>query len=425
MSDISEQVSNSMALELSRHQARHSAEFDPVGRTVSELCEIFKRLREEKPVFYWQPMNAWVVTRYDDVASVYKRSDEFRSDALYDDVNPEAIVLLRDPGLPAPWSTPQIASISDPDHHRLRDAVASWFMPRAMKRQEAAVRRLVRELTSELASARQADFVRQFADLVPLRVILSLLNFPVNNYQQIREWSWAFCRLVSQPMSSADQRDCARKVIEFQHFVRELIQNRIASPQDDLFSELIQARERADVVISDAEIILMAFTMIFAGQDTTSASAASMFRHLLEDRSRWQAVQADRSSIPDVVEEALRFDGVLQMARRIAPEPAEIGGVVVQGTVYPSVFSANHDEAKFSDPEHFDPARTSAAKIPHLAFGFGSHYCLGAPLARIELRAMLEDALDHMPGLRLTEGQKLVYAPNIVMRQLEQLPVEW
>jgi len=404
-----------------RGEALHSAAFDPIDTTVGELDAIYGQLRREQPVFYWEPTKSWVVTRYEDVATVLRDTEHFTVSGKFDAMNPEAVEILR--GAPSPWGTKLIGVSEGADHERLRKSVSGWFMPRRMKSVEPAVRSLVQELVDELHPRRSAELITQFTYLVPINVILMLINFPRKDLQQHKIWSDQYLRVLSERLSSAEQHECADGVIAFQKYILDIVERRRVEAQDDAFSELVQARERGEVELSLPELVEIVFTLIFAGHETTSAMGANLFRHLLEDRSRWESVRANRETIPAVVEEALRFDGPSHVTSRWVPEPVELGGVTVQGRVLVGLFAANHDESRFACPAHFKPER--AEKEPHFAFGYGTHYCLGAPLARLELRIMLEQVLERMPELRLVEGQTLAYRPNPSVRQLEQLLVEW
>ena len=401
---------------------RYKADFDPIANSsVSSLCSEYDRLRTENPVFYWEEMKSWVITRHDDVASVLRDPQRFPVSGKFDSLNPVAVEALRE--APSPWGTLLIGTSEGAEHDRLRKAVSNWFMPRRMKQMEEPVRFLVTDVVNGFVDQQRAELISALTYPVPIRVILKLLDFPEQDIHSQKTWSDQYLRILTEPMSPEEQRECAEGVISFQKYILDIVAARRARPGDDVFSELVQARERGSVDLTPAELVEIVFTLIFAGHETTAAMGANMIRHLLEDRRHWEKVQSDRSTIGAVVEEALRFDGPAGVTSRWVRDPVEIGGVTVQGRILVSLFAANHDGDQFECPAKFRPERTE--KTPHFSFGFGTHYCLGAPLARLELRVMLEELLVRTPNLQLQSGMPLEYKPNASVRQLQALHVEW
>ena len=200
---------------------------------------------------------------------------------------------------------------------------------------------------------------------------------------------------------------------------------RTESPGDDFVSVLTQAGEADGDALSREETVSIMLQMLFAGHETTTKLMANSFRRLLEDRASWEAICCDPGLIPNAIEEVLRFDGSVMAGRHKTKEPVEIGQARLprDAKLLLSIGSANRDPAVFPDPDRFDIRRQNARE--HLSFGVGVHNCLGAPLARLEARIVLEEVSRRLPSLRLTENAKLKFPASISMRGPVSLPVAW
>ena len=222
-----------------------------------------------------------------------------------------------------------------------------------------------------------------------------------------------------------EQLPYARNGVALLDYIYELAQQRSRDPQDDLISDLSRAAEAGEVPLSPLEIAGLLHILLLAGFETTVKFIGNCMYHLLSPREHWEALVANPESIPQVVEEALRFDTPVLTTLRVAREEVILGGKTLpQGTrVQVVLTSANHDEEKFPDAETFCPALEQPNR--HLAFGYGVHFCIGSPLARLEGRVALEQLSQRLPSLRLVPGQDIGYTPNLVLHGLKQLLVEW
>lgn len=238
---------------------------------------------------------------------------------------------------------------------------------------------------------------------------------------------WADSRVVltwGKPTDEEQVRLCAG-AIDYFNYSKDLVQRKLAEPGDDYISDLLRARDGDDAKMSLHEISGTAFNLLFAGHETTSSAAVNMFSAVLQRRELWQRICSGEQPAAAVVEEALRFDAPIQAWRRLAREEVVLDGITLPaGSRVLMVFSAaNRDPSVFEHPDSFDPARKNL--VQHLAFGQGLHFCMGAPLARLELGVMLEQVARRLPAMTVAPGQVAHYVPNTSFRARRELLVTW
>jgi cytochrome P450 len=252
---------------------------------------------------------------------------------------------------------------------------------------------------------------------------LSLLGFPEDDYGLIKEWSSGRVLLTYGHLPADRQIEIAKNVGAFWRYVEDHVASRDAERADDFTSDILGYRDQHPDAITTDDIVNIVYSMALAGHDSTTNAMGNALRHLLSHRDQWQRLIDDPSLIPNAVEELLRFDGPVLGHRRTAAVDTEIGGVPVPaGSKLVLLFaSAAHDGEHFVDPQTLDVGRENADE--HLAFGKGVHFCLGAPLARLELRIVLELLTDRTPAMTLVDGQPMPYQANALFRSVEQLLV--
>jgi cytochrome P450 len=227
-------------------------------------------------------------------------------------------------------------------------------------------------------------------------------------------------------MQDADQVRCAEHAIQFQRYMREKIADRRRNPREDLLTEFVRKLDEGNSKITEDELVLIfPMNLIGAGHETTKAQLANTVYQLLVDPARWRDVVAGPGSIPNVVEEGLRMDGSVVAWYRTTVEPVELAGAKLPGNAKVIMLfgAANHDTAKFADPESFCPSR--GVRSGHLTFSAERHFCLGAPLARLEMKVAIEELAKRLPTLRLAPGKTVEYVPAVATRAIQRLPVEW
>jgi cytochrome P450 len=312
-----------------------------------------------------------------------------------------------------------LLGLDPPDHTRLRALVLKAFTPRVVEGLRPRIQQLVDDLLARLAGRGAAELVEEFAYPLPVTVIAEMMGVPVADRERFQRWSRALAASLDpiQPAERMKQTEAARLALG--EFFREIIAERRRGPEDDLVSALVAAEERGDV-LSEMELTVMCNLLLIAGHETTvnliSNGTLALLRHP-EQLERWR-----RGEVTDetAVEELLRYDGPVQLTGRVPVEPVELGGRSVPAfePVIGLLGSANRDPELFSDAERLDLGRRPNQ---HLAFGRGIHFCLGAPLARLEGQIALGSLVRRFADLRLA-GEP-VWRDQVVLRGLERLPV--
>ncbi|HEY8210622.1 MAG TPA: cytochrome P450, partial [Myxococcaceae bacterium] len=385
----------------------------------------YARLRAEAPVFPLQTFplgifgkrRGWLVTRYDDVVAVLKHK------ALAKDV---FRALSRDPDAKLPWFVNMIRPITHnmlnrdpPDHTRLRGLVHQAFTPHLVERLRARIQSLTNELLDAMQKKGSADLVADYALPVPVTIIAEMLGVPEGDRARFHRYS---SRLVSNttPLRTALS---APTVLRFARYIRKLIEQRRASPGEDLLTALIRAEEAGDR-LSEDELVSMIFLMLVAGHETTVNLIASGTLALLEHPDQMERLRQEPGLMPTAVEELVRFTSPVEISTmRVAVEDFTVGGVTIpRGDIVTGVIaSANRDERHFTNPDQLDIGRDPNR---HLSFGMGMHYCLGAPLARLEGSIAIQNLLQRLPRLRLAKpAESLRWRTSFFMRGLHKLPV--
>lgn len=319
---------------------------------------------------------------------------------------------------------PSFLFLDPPDHTRLRRLVSKAFAPKVVRALEPEIESLVDGLLDAAEARGSMDLVADLAYPLPVAVICRLLGVPVEDEPEFGRASAILATALDpvftftgQAPASFDEMMAAGRWLR--GYLRDLIDKRRADPGDDLMSALISVEESGDQ-LTEAEIVSTCNLLLIAGHETTVNLIANAALAMLRDPRQWAALAADPSRAAAVVEETLRYDPPVQLVSRIAAEDMTVGGVAVpEGDVMALLIAAaNHDPAAVTHPDRFDPDRES---IRHLGFGRGPHFCLGAPLARLEGAVALSKLTARFPAARL--AAEPVYKPNLTLRGLATLSV--
>jgi cytochrome P450 PksS len=381
----------------------------------------FARLRETAPVSRVTlpgRQTAWLITRYDDVAAALKdgRFAKDRNNALTPDQ------AARQPWVPKMFRplTRNMLDLDPPDHTRLRGLVQKAFTPRLVERMRERVASLTGELLDAALRRGRVDLIRDYALPIPTTIIAEMLGVPAGDRHRFHRWSEV---IVATSPSGLGMAKAIPSVFFFLRYIRRLVRARRAEPRDDLVSALAQAEEAGDQ-LSEDELLAMIFLLLVAGHETTVNLIGNGALALMKHPGQMERLRGDPSLAKSAVEELLRYESPLATAtERFAREDIPIGGVVIPRgeMVYAVLASANRDPRQFPDPNTLDVAREPNR---HLAFGLGIHYCLGAPLARLEGEIAITALLRRAPGLRLSvQPGELRWRRGLVLRGLESLPV--
>jgi cytochrome P450 len=320
-----------------------------------------------------------------------------------------------------------------PQHTRIRHAVSQAFTARRIASLEPMVRGVAHELIDGLEGAAPTaagtDVVGGFCLPFPARVIFAMLGVPDEDLGRVHHWTQQFIEMYVAQI--VDDNDVARAqhCVDYWNYCVELIGRRAGDGGDDLISGLVAGvtdtgAVAVDPPLSTSEIASICMLLVVAGHETTANLLGNLLLHLLRDRGQWESVRDDPSLIPAAIEEALRMDAPVQVLHRVTTCPVVLDAVALPAgaKVLVPFGAANHDNEVFDDPDRFDLHRVRPAR--HLAFSKGVHYCLGAPLARLEGRVALEVLTERLPNLRLVDDD-VSYHPVFSIRSLRHLTVAW
>ncbi len=381
----------------------------------------YRRWRADGPVhrvLFPDGVHRWVVIGYAEaraaLADSRLRKNVFEIDALLAErrdaapANPQWLAL-----------TNHMLNIDPPEHARLRTLVNKAFTARKVLDLRPRVERIAADLLDALAGgpAREVDLLAEFAMPLPVTVICELLGVPLDDRADFQRWTHGLVVVVGR---EAERGAAASAMIGY---LRGLVAAKRAAPGEDLLSALVTAREDGDR-LTDEELVSMAFLLLVAGYETTVNLIANGMYALLRDPAQLAALRADRSAVPAAVEEFLRFDGPVDMATaRYTAEPVRIGEyeIPVGEMIYVAVTAANRDPARFSAPDSLGIESDSSG---HLSFGHGIHYCVGAPLARLEASIAVGSLLQRFPDIALPSGApEPRWQPSTLIRGMFALPV--
>jgi cytochrome P450 len=366
----------------------------------------YRELRDDAPAYYNDELNFYALSRYDDVLDALHDPDTYcsRYGIALEDNNPLPMLLMTDP----------------PDHTRLRRIISGAFTPRRVADLEAPIRGLVCQYADGLGASAEPDFIADYAARLPMDVIATLLGVPTADQDDLRGWSDALLeRDEGVPdVTPAGYEASYRLYKYFSAFVAD----RRANPGgDDLTAALISAESEGER-LTDEQVVGFLFLLIIAGNETTTKLLGNIALALQRYPLERKKVLDDRARIPDAVEEILRYETSTQYMARTLTRDVEMHGTSMrEGTkVLLLLGSANRDERVFENPDTFDIDR--AWPRPHVAFGHGIHVCLGAALARLEMRVSLEELLDRFPNYVVDEPNlERMHSGNV--RGYRRMPV--
>lgn len=393
-------------------------EFDPLSEEF--LADPYAVLGSlpvaEMPVFFAPSLGYYVVSRYADVERVFLDPETYSAAAAQlplVSLLPEALKLLAEGGH---RPQPSMVSLDPPAHTRLRRPASRAFTPRRVAAMEPRIRATVDELLESIDASGPFDLVPALTFPLPASIVFSFMGVPEGDWATLKRWCGSRASLAWGRPGEDEQVEHARNMAAYRGYLRELVAGKAAERADDYCSALLAIHDEDPESLSHEEIASILFSLSFAGHETTNYLIGNLVRRLLEDRSRWEAVVADRSLIAGAVDETLRFDTSVPMWRRVTRRPATLGGVALPegAKLILWLAASGRDPAVFPEPDVFDPRRPDAHH--HLAFGKGIHYCAGASLGKLEARLAVEGLATRFPGLRLLEERPLRFHPNISFR---------
>jgi len=382
----------------------------------------YHRLRVEDPVH--QSFDTWVLTRYADVKAIL-RDSRFCADRVPKRIENKCHYLEQQQKslhTIAQMSGKFFFFLDPPDHTRLRGLVNQAFSARLVEQMRPQVHEIVDKAINKTQATGVMDIVIDLSCPLPVIVISRMLGVPAEEAEMLGQWSNVLSRIIDPLMSLEDYEELNHVAIKFTDYFRDLIAERRKRPQEDLISALIGARDQGDK-LSEDELLSVCMVLFVTGEETTVHTIGNGMLALLRNPDQMELLKRNPTIIQSAVEEILRYDSPVQQTARIALEDVTIGNKTLQAgnNVLVSLGAANRDPAQFPDPNRLNLLR---APNHHLAFGDGIHYCLGAPLARLQGQIAISTLVQRLPNLKLNTD-KLEWRKNINIRGLKSLPVSF
>jgi cytochrome P450 len=388
---------------------------------VRDPYAFFGALRDTSPILYNERYRSWVLARHSDVSAAFKDS-RFGSDRITPYLEQRRSQGVTDTGdgvfaILSDW----LVFKDPPDHGRLRGLVHRAFTPRSVQQMEARIGEIAAELLAALPEDGEADLLREFAYPLPAIVIAEMLGVPPSDRDLFKDWSDDLGALVFGGLEDRGRHERASTgMVELVAYLKVLIERFTKQPEDNLISALIRAREEGDSLSHD-EVIATCTLLLFGGHETTTNLIGNSLLALSQHDDLREQLVARPDLLRPAVEELLRYDGPAKAVVRVMVEDAEIEGNLLRRgeRVFLVCAAANRDPLVFPDPDRIDIEREGGQ---HLGFGLGPHYCLGAPLARMEGVVALRTVLSGLQEFSLT-GKELNWNPVLLNRGLKELPL--
>ncbi|MCY3798643.1 MAG: cytochrome P450 [Chloroflexi bacterium] len=370
--------------------------FDPLD--LSDPFPLLAQARRDAPVFYSPEIDYWIVTRYADIKAIFRDHETYTAANTITPIVPfsDAVQRMLAEGGYSP--EPVLSNNVPPSHTRIRALVNRLFTPRRIKSFAPAIRDIAQGGVARLINQSPVDIVAELTYEYPAHVLFRVLGVPAADVPQVKAWAGNRIKLYYGRPSAAEQIEMTKNLVPFWRYVVDLVAEKANEPQDDLTSDLIRMRAGDDSVLTLNEIASCMITLLVAGHETTTAQISNALLHLLSQREHWEALGRAPETIPQMLEEMMRFDPSVCAWRRLAVKPSTIAGVEIAAgaNLLLMLNAANRDDSVFPQPDLIIATRENLKD--HLAFGYGIHYCVGAPLARLEMTILLETLARQLPN---------------------------
>ncbi len=385
------------------------------------MYEFFENVRPDVPVFYAPEIDYWVVTRMEDIKPIMSDSEQFSATVATQPICPWP-QSMRDYLTERGFKNESVQVACDPPKHtRVRHLAARFLNIKEFSSYEDHVRALVRDHLDKLDGQQDVDLMDAIFYVFPAQVVFLLLGVTDFDPYKIKKWGDLRIKTIFGKPSEQELKDAAKEIADFWDFSADLVEQRVKEPGDDYASAMLKLRDGDDNKLTMNEIRNLVFGLQLAGHETTTNAAGNLFHALLSHRDQWQKLVDDPTLIPNAVEEGLRFASSVVAWRRIAKQEVEVAGKSLpEGTKFLlSLASGNHDDAEFEAADSLDVTRDNARQ--NIAFGHGLHRCIGAPLARLELRILLEEMTQHFPKMELVPDQDIDWIKTLSFRGPNEL----
>lgn len=368
-------------------------------------------LRRHAPAYQIEGIGWWAITRYDDVLSILRNPETFSS----------AIMMVAVMG-EFNFAPEAIIGMDPPAHTRLRKLVNRAFTPRLVASLESRIREITKDLIAPMRATGEFDLMAGLANPLPVMVIAEMLGVEPARWDDFKEWTNAIVLAMGGRVAEDQRGYVSQCISDLQAYIRNMITERRKEPRNDLITALIRAEEENQVLTSE-EVFNLAIFVLAAGSETTTNLIGNGVLALLAHPAELAKVQENPALLPNMVEEILRHSGPVQTLSRQTTRAVELSGTAIPAgaVLLPLYASANRDERKFPDPDRFDITRNAEG---HLGFGYGIHFCLGAPLARLEARVVFEELLFHCPPFSRTDAP-VVRGEGVMIHGPKTLPLRF
>ena len=385
---------------------------------------LLRRLREEDPVHWSDSIGGWILTRYDDIVTTFKDvsiySNEGRLAKAVEYLPAQSRAKFK--AFEDHYRQKSLIHSDPPDHTRLRGLVTKAFTPRVVEAMRPRMEEIARELLDVVQPKGQMEVMKDLAIPLPVTVLAEIFGVPKPDLSLFKSWAddlLAFQGVNKPPVETLERSQ--RALVEIRAYLGELIQQRRREPRQDLLTELVAA-EAEGGKLSEYELVSSCITLLVAGHETTTSLIGNGLYTLLRHPEQWQTLKHNPALLPAAIEEMLRYESPVARQPRLLKRDAEMSGKQLrQGQmVFQMLNAANRDPDYFADPERFDIRRQNN---PHLAFGLGAHFCVGATLARTEGHIVFSMIITCLPGICLGDEPPRwdLQKPN--SRMLKTLPV--
>lgn len=391
---------------------------------VADPFPLYEQLRELGSGVHWSDvLGGWVVCRYDDVKSMVSRHDAFSSDNFFDGApgvhDPEDAEHRRFIEI----SSRQFIFQDPPVHTRIRSIFRHAFTKQSIAKWRTTMEDVSDEVLSRYQPGEELDIMPQLAADIPVAVIASILGVPRDKWARLREWSEAYGRTLDAGAQGELRDRSIRTSLEMMDYLAVLVSQRKADPQDDLITLIATTETDTGELLTDTEIVSQLTLLLAAGNDTTTSLIGSAMTILIDNPDVKHELRERPELIPTAIEEMLRFDPPFHLNFRKAVRDAEYGGREIQSgqMCFQIMAAANRDPRQFADPDTFDITRDASK---HLAFSHGIHFCVGAPLARMEGAVVLGKILERFPDFTAGSQPPARRTSNILARGWHSRPVK-
>lgn len=404
----------------------YASMFDPL--VLDEPFELYAQLRASCPVHQLPENGTYLVTRYEDVKAVTGNTTAFSSNPARPAPSVvEAAMAQHAVFAEQGWLRARTLQRTDPPvHTHYRRLLSRVFTPRRVAELTPRIDAIVHECIDRFIDRGECDFVTEFALPLPAVLIAEQLGLPPEEYPTFRRWADAMLAMAQRPLTPEQAREQALIEVEAQQHLAREFDKRRAEPTDDLISAIVHAHGAGDEPLTTEELQDLMHQLVTGGFETTTAALGTAMLLLLRHPDQMALLRADRSLLDNFVEETLRYDSPVAGLWRSTTCPVNVAGTEIPegASVHVRYASANRDETVFAEPDRFDIRRPNANQ--HVAFGYGNHFCIGAALARAELRRAFAIILDRMDDIELAEPLPVpAHAYSFFLRPLERLPIRF